>query len=253
MQKGHAANVVQFPRNPSADVRCVECDDMGWVLDRHPDRDPIARPCHCRESLTQYRTRVLLEQSGLSRHEYETKRFDRFNTALHPDCPAMLDAAWQWLTKTPPWLVFIGDNGIGKSHLAMASVAELVDTGNIARYIAWYDLTGMLRSAMRASDNADAGYDLQIKELSEIPWLVIDDISDEECRTPFQIAALTALMDRRDRNGYPTMVVMNLTLDEMAVKSKRVADRLRNQSLCNVFIAENAVSVRPMLRPGGLA
>lgn len=224
---------------------------MGYVLRRVVGHDPVAERCHCQETLDQRRQRVLFELSGLTRQEYEQKRFDRFDASLHPDCQAMLDATWQWLTKTPPWLVLIGSNGIGKSHLAMAATAELVDTGHLARYIAWYDLTAQLRTAMRAASDADAGYDQELRDLSEQPFLVIDEITEEEFRTPFQIAALTALMDRRYRQAYPTLVATNLTMSELQDRSKRVADRFRDGSICHVFTAEEAFSVRPLLAPAG--
>jgi DNA replication protein DnaC len=224
---------------------------MGWVLKRRPGHDPVAEPCHCRESLDQYQHRVLLTMSGLSREEYERKRLSTFDVSYHPDCPAMLVAATQWITMTPPWLVFIGDNGIGKTHLAMAVVAELVDQGKICRYIPWYDLMAQLRSSIRSQGgDADAGMDLILSELSDVPFLVVDEITEEECRTPFQTGALTSLMDRRYRKRWPTLIATNLSPAELAERSKRTADRARDQSLCRLFIAEEAFSVRPMLGAG---
>ncbi len=221
---------------------------MGWVLRRRFGHVPVAEPCHCRETIEQYQRRVLLNMSGLSREEYEKKRFSAFDVTLHPDCPAMLDAVKQWINLSPPWLVFIGDNGIGKTHLAMAATAELIDAGKICRYIPWYDLMAQLRSSIRATGgDADAGMDLILTELSDVPFLVVDEITEEECRTPFQTGALTALMDRRYRKKWPTLIATNLSPAELAERSKRTADRARDKSLCNLFIAEEAFSVRPML------
>lgn len=251
-ENAHAANVLQFPPRNEPAPQCLDCKDQGYILRRRDDGTAYGEPCHCKETLAQYRTRVLREMSGLTDAEYEHKRFETFDLSHHRDCAAMLAAAKQWLTKSPVWLVFIGDNGIGKSHLAMAATAELIDTGNLVKYLPWYDLTATLRSAMR-SNGTDAGYDLELSEVSDIPYLVVDEIYEEECRTPFQIAALTALIDRRYRKGYPTFIATNLTLDELSARSRRVADRFRDRSICHLFIAQDAVSVRPMLNPEGEA
>lgn len=219
------------------------------MLLRNDNGDAWAEPCRCKETAGQYRTRVLLAQSGLNEDEFRTKRFSTFNLDKHEDCAEMLDATKQWLAGRLPWLVLIGRNGIGKSHLAVAATGTLVEAGKMVRYIPWYELTATLRLAQKSS--GDGGYDLELKEISDAPWLVIDDISEEEFRTDFQKAALTALIDRRYRNRYPTMIATNLTMQEITARTNRVADRLREGSLCHLFRARRAVSIRPTLQPDG--
>lgn len=249
LQKAHAANSDKYPPKDEPEPKCSECKDVGYLLLRNDQGDAWAEPCRCKETAEQYRTRVLLGQSGLNEDEYRTKRFTTFNLDKHADCPAMLDAAKQWLAGRLPWLVFIGRNGIGKSHLAVAATGALIEAGKMVRYIPWYELTATLRMAQKAS--GDAGYDLELKEISDAPWLVIDDISEEEFRTDFQKAALTALVDRRYRNRFPTLFATNLTMQEITARTNRVADRLRDGSLCHLFRAKHAVSVRPTLKPEG--
>ena len=251
LENAHAANSDKFPPKDEAPPKCAECKDQGYILRRREDGTAYGEPCHCKETPEQYRTRVLLAQSGMTGKEFETKQFETFDLDKHPDCEAMLEAAQGWIESRQPWLVFTGPNGIGKSHLALAATGELVRRGCIVRYIPWYDLTAQLRTAMRASE--DKSYDLELKDICDIPWLVLDDISEEEFRSDFQKGALTALVDRRYRTQAPTFIATNLTMNEITQRSNRVADRLRDGSLCHLFRAKQAFSVRPMLAPEGEA
>lgn len=118
-------------------------------------------------------------------------------------------------------LLFMGDTGLGKTHLTLAIVYELLSCGFDVIYGSSYNLfTDMetehferhTNTAYMAAINCDL--------------LVIDDLGGEFV-SPYIQSLLYNIINTRDLSGRPTIINTNLTLADIAAKyTPRVASRL---------------------------
>lgn len=118
-------------------------------------------------------------------------------------------------------LLFMGNTGLGKTHLTLSIVYELLNRGFNVIYGAAYNLFSEMESEhfdrhTNNSYNAAVNCDL----------LVIDDLGGEFV-SPYIQSLLYNIINTRDLSGKPTVINTNLTMSEIAAKyTPRVASRL---------------------------
>jgi len=104
---------------------CSVCEGMGWVLDNTKD-GPRAKRCSC---YAERRVQALQAQAGIPKR-YQNCTLSNFE--VHNDSHRdALKIARQFVKNYPVQdvgLVFIGDCGVGKTHLAVAVLQELIQT-----------------------------------------------------------------------------------------------------------------------------
>lgn len=136
--------------------------------------------------------------------------------------------------KTSKNLLFMGDAGLGKTHLTMAIVAGVIRKGYLPVYGSADTLfTGIENEKFmgegRGTYETMLGCDL----------LVIDDLGTEMI-TSFTRSALYNLVNTRLLAGRPTIINTNLTMKEIAEKyTERIASRLIGEYDCNRFLGED--------------
>lgn len=123
--------------------------------------------------------------------------------------------------KTSQSLLFMGNTGLGKTHLTLAITYELLNRGFNVIYGAAYNLFGNMESEhfeyhTNTSYNAAINCDL----------LVIDDLGGEFV-SPYIQSLLYNVINTRDLSGLPTVINTNLTMSDIASRyTPRVASRL---------------------------
>ena len=106
---------------------CPECGGIGYYKEAVPFGHPrfgMLVPCKCKLADRARRTaNDLLEMSNLS--AFQDKTFETFDTDMRGVKRAFMRAV-DFAKKPDGWLVFFGNYGVGKTHLASAIANELL-------------------------------------------------------------------------------------------------------------------------------
>lgn len=118
-------------------------------------------------------------------------------------------------------LLFMGNTGLGKTHLTLSIVSELLRRGFNVIYGAAYNLFGEMESE-HFDRHTNTAYNAAI----ECDLLVIDDLGSEFV-SPYIQSLFYNIINTRDLSGRPTVINTNLTMGEIATRyTPRVASRL---------------------------
>ncbi|MDD5353356.1 MAG: ATP-binding protein [Candidatus Omnitrophica bacterium] len=129
-------------------------------------------------------------------------------------------------------LVLRGNTGCGKTHLAVAilNTAKIENVHHNSwrytekKFITVPDLLLRVRSAFK--DNSNESEDEIIKEFTDIPLLVLDDLGAEKT-SEFVVTTLYIILDRRIRDCRKTIITTNLSQTEIEETfGARIASRL---------------------------
>lgn len=142
-----------------------------------------------------------------------------------------MDAAYRLafdFAKNPEgWLVFMGETGSGKTHLAAAIVNYRYEIGKPALFVVVPDFLDHLRSAF--SPESKVSYDQFFESVKTAPLLVLDDFG-EQSTNPWVKEKLFQLINYRYNSRLPTVITTRLSLDEIMAEvdgsiSSRLVDR----------------------------
>ncbi len=118
-------------------------------------------------------------------------------------------------------LLFMGNTGLGKTHLTLAIVYELLNHGFNVIYGAAYNLFAEMESE-HFDRHTNTAYNAAI----DCDLLVIDDLGGEFV-SPYIQSLFYNIINTRDLGGKPTIINTNLTMAEIASRyTPRVASRL---------------------------
>jgi DNA replication protein DnaC len=123
-----------------AEKTCRRCDGTGWVL-AVAEGKSVARRCEC---FFEKKTQSLWEQARIPRR-YQNCSLDNFevHNDSHKDA---LKISRQFVKNYPAQevgLLFIGPCGVGKTHLAVAILRELIETKSVS--CSFYDFRELIR------------------------------------------------------------------------------------------------------------
>ncbi len=123
-----------------AEKICARCEGTGWVLDEKEGK-PLAKRCEC---FYERKTQTLWEQARIPRRyqNCSLKNFEVHNDS-HRDA---LKISKQFVKNYPAQevgLLFIGPCGVGKTHLAVAIIRELIEKKNVP--CSFYDFRELIR------------------------------------------------------------------------------------------------------------
>lgn len=118
-------------------------------------------------------------------------------------------------------LLFMGDTGLGKTHLTLAITYELLNRGFDVIYGAAYNLFSEMETE-HFDKHTNAKYNAAIN----CDLLVIDDLGGEFV-SPYIQSLLYNIINTRDLSGKPTVINTNLAMSDIAARyTPRVASRL---------------------------
>jgi len=179
----------------------------------------------------------LSEDSWGSEFELQkTMTFDNFDwrrVNLLPEQRQNLEKAYRLalnFAKSPEnWLVFHGDNGCGKTHLAAAIVNYRYQAGKPALFVVVPEFLDHLRSTF--SPESKVSYDQLFERVKTAPLLVLDDFG-EQATTPWAQEKLYQVINYRYNAQLPTVVTTCYSLEEI---EGRISSRLVDQKVGTTF------------------
>lgn len=206
----------------SSSPECEYCHGAHWV---HPMRDgqvdySSVIPCRCVKTEVERRNKENLLRSCRFPPYADAMTLNNFK--VYAPVKTAYESAKK-MAENPgqlTWLGFIGGNGIGKTHLAIAVCKAWVVAGIPSRYALTSLLLDELREGFRR--DGDFSYERQFKSYCTVPLLLLDDCGIQSS-TPWVQEKLDTLVDYRLMNNLSLIVTSNLSLDEM---SPRIRSRL---------------------------
>jgi DNA replication protein DnaC len=246
----------------SPDSICPLCKGAGFVHPRLPSGKPdYSRtvPCSCtlqkREKERQSRLR---KYSGLEAKLLQNMTFDNFDwkrVNLPPEQRENLkfafDTALDFAKSPEGWLVFVGVNGCGKTHLAAAIANYRLKEGKTVKFMVVPDLLDHLRSTF--SPESPVTYDQVFEEVKNAPLLILDDLG-KQSTTPWAEEKLYQIINHRYNYQLPTVFTTNCSLDEIdSPISSRLADPKIGTGVFNINAPDyrtDATARRKKATPG---
>ena len=158
---------------PSEQLPCEKCGDTGWILGTEGGVKQ-ARPCTCRVSTLR---REKLAAAGIP-ERYRECTIDNFNDMKSAELTAAKRAAHEFVDRFPfvdAGLLFVGDSGRGKTHLACAILSELISKkGTRGLYADSSALLNRIQSSFRA--DSEASRESVLSPCMSAELLVLDEI-----------------------------------------------------------------------------
>ncbi|HYX48401.1 MAG TPA: ATP-binding protein, partial [Ktedonobacteraceae bacterium] len=159
----------------SAIQSCSICKGAGYlradVPFGHPNfGKPIA--CECKEAERKAKRRQQLQEMSDLGAFYD-KSFRNFNVHV-PGIQEAYNCACEFAQDPNGWLLLIGPNGSGKTHLAAAIANKSLEDGALVLFATVPDLLDHLRAAFAPTSNEV--YDQLFSRMREAEVLVLDDL-----------------------------------------------------------------------------
>ncbi|HLX41301.1 MAG TPA: ATP-binding protein, partial [Ktedonobacteraceae bacterium] len=231
----------------SAPVRnvCPICKGAGFLRANVPVGDPnFGKPvaCECKEAeRREKRRQQLLELSDLS--AFQQSSFTNFNVrspGISVSVKEAFKCALAFADAPQGWLVMIGPNGCGKTHLAAAIANQNLKAGAVVLFTVVPDLLAHLRSTF--GPNATEAYDQRFAKMREAELLVLDDLGAHQS-SPWASEKLFQLLNYRYNSSFPTVITANpqglMGLDE------RILSRMSDMALVTKITMTGSVDYRP--------
>ena len=177
--------------------------------------------------LEEARTPRYVAVGGLSRERLAEFAFETFRPGgrgLRGRARESLEEGFRqarsWAERPSGWLVLLGKNGTGKTHLAAAIAGFRLQQGDAVAFATVPDLLDELRATFEPGSSER--FDALFGRLREIELLVLDDLGAHQS-SPWAQEKLYQLINYRDLAAKPTVVTSDLELTKL---DPRIASRL---------------------------
>jgi DNA replication protein DnaC len=132
------------------------------------------------------------------------------------------------------WLALVGDNGNGKTHLAVSIIHEWLKAGIPAKYVLVSLLLDELRVGFRHEKDGDYenSYTQRFAYYCNVQLLLLDDYGMESS-TPWVQEKLDTIVDYRLMHNLSLLVTSNRTLDQMPARIRsRIMRHPKGKIVC---------------------
>jgi DNA replication protein DnaC len=221
---------------------CPQCGGIGFVRRAvtlgHPDFGR-AIPCACilseREDERSSRLQRYSNLGYLERQTFATLLpRGRSPEPSHQERFARALADAQRFAETPEgWLVFIGESGTGKTHLAAAIANRLIEQGQPVFFAVVPDLLDHLRAAYGPS--SELPYDRLFETVRNAPVLVLDALGTQ-FSTPWAEEKLFQVLNHRYNAQLPTLITSSQPLEAL---DERIRTRVADPMVGRVHVLED--------------
>ena len=202
---------------------CKQCNDTGYINGKICDCIHTAAKSIHIESLSADIPLNNCRFENFDLNYYPQKLDDgtnprKYMTAVFKQCR---EYVINFNPKTSESLLFMGDTGLGKTHLTLSITYELLNRGFDVIYGAAYNLFSDMET-----EHFDRHTNQKYNAAINCDLLVIDDLGGEFV-SPYIQSLFYNIINTRDLSGKPTIINTNLTLGEIAARyTPRVASRL---------------------------
>lgn len=223
---------------------CPICSDTGYVN---------GKICSCIKEATK---KLAFQELSRNMPIYES-RFDNFNLNYYPDTEddsgvnpkkritAIFKLCKDYVKDFSPVssqnLLFMGDSGLGKTHLTLAIVSGVIEKGFNVIYGSAYNLFSAVENEHFSSEKGDS-----YENMLDCDLLVIDDLGTE-FSTSFTQSTLYGLVNSRILSGKPTIINTNLSMAEIEKRySPRISSRFIGNYTAKKFIGFDIRQIKAM-------
>ena len=176
------------------------------------------------------------EIGGMVRERLAELTFDAFREGGHGlrgeprrNLEGAFQLAREWSEEPHGWLVFLGANGCGKTHLAAAIANRRLAEGESVCFATVPDLLDELRSTF--APDSQLRFDDVLRRLREVDLLVLDDLGAHQSSAWAQ-EKLYQLLNFRHVGRMPTVVTTNSELSDI---ERRIRSRLADLQTSTVY------------------
>jgi len=144
-----------------------------------------------------------------------------------------IDHITNWLEELDSWIILLGPNGVGKTHMLRAIKTHL---GSICAFIS----ADKFQQDLFSARNKDGQVEALVERLSKIPVLLLDDWGIEH-ESSWTTDTLASIINFRYSfsDALPTVVSSNLTMKDLMgtpdYARKRIASRLLDSKISTVI------------------
>lgn len=161
------------------------------------------------------RAEQLLENSGVGNRFFEAD----FKSYEREYMPAAFDVALRYADEFDRndgmGLIFTGDNGTGKTHLAAAIASHIINNFYVTvSFVVFTEVLSAIRKAIAKGTNEAEEIEEQMCNSS---LLIIDDLGKEK-ESQFTKELLYRVINTRYKEKLPLIITTNLTLQELAAR-----------------------------------
>lgn len=230
---GDALDEIPAPTGgiPEPDGACPDCEGRGWVVEEDGGAG-TARPCHCQ---TVGRAQRLLAAAGIP-ERYRSCRLHKFEVSEEdPGARRQLQEALALSRRyieyflqpggsfTESGLLYIGPPGVGKTHLAVAVLRELIETYGVqGRFV---DFTSLIHQIQSTFDPESSESKRQVLgPVMNTQLLVLDELGAQK-PTDWVQNVLYLVINNRYVRRLPTLFTTNYRLEE-AQEPPRIRENL---------------------------
>ena len=216
---------------------CTRCRDRGWftleVPVGHPEFGRVIT-CECQqERVDEERHSRLLRYSNLGHLTRFT--FERLDPDGRSDDRSArirfaegVQKALDYADRPSGWLVIVGPNGTGKTHLAAAVANRRIENGHAALFMHVPDLMDHLRASF--APTTDMSYGELFERVRNTPFLILDGLNDQ-AGSSWAREKLQQIVNHRFNAELPTLVTTAVDLESL---DPYLASRLQAPGLSEV-------------------
>ncbi len=231
------------PPMPARQV-CPLCRGAGYLRNDVPVGHPFfGKPIECECKIAEKkekRRQQLLELSDLAAFRHISfKNFHVNFAGVHPSVREAFQEACHFARNPNGWLVLVGTNGCGKTHLAAAIANQCLQGGAVVLFTVVPDLLAHLRATF--SPNSTEAYDVRFAKMREAELLVLDDLGAHQSSS-WANEKLFQLLNYRYNTRYPTVITANGS--GLASIDERIISRLSDRSLVTTVVLNGAQDYR---------
>jgi DNA replication protein DnaC len=183
---------------------CSLCQGTGWVLEEKEGRN-VARRCRC---FVQRQNQVLFDQSNIPRR-YRECTFENFKplNASHRDAVKISQKLISNYPVQESGLIFQGPCGVGKTHMAVAIIHDLIWQKNVPCY--FYDFRQLMRDLQNSySTDSPMTENEVLAPVFEKKVLVLDELGAKRT-TPWVEETIFYIINYRYNNKQLTIFTTN--------------------------------------------
>lgn len=195
-----------------AETVCEKCGGSGWIFE---EEDGVLNSLRCSCAAVS-RVKDYLEGSRIP-PLYRNKSFEDFS--IPRDNPLAASAIGLVMVKakkfvrdfpdTPkPGLIFLGDPGVGKTHLAVAVLKGLMEKGFEGVFFDYQNLLDRIRASY--SEMSGASDREAYRTVLDTDIVLLDDLGSHRV-TDWVEDTVTSILTWRCNNRKPTIVTTNLS------------------------------------------